>query len=469
MHYLSHLPILVPLLQSRLVEAGPVPQVIGAPCPTTVLLPEATLTVSPGPSSALVNGLPNGATSTLKVDGPAITIGASVLSLNKEGNLNLDNQDYLFASVCPALLIPVTTPNPVAGDEPESSSSIFMPAVPGATDTPSDDNNDGQPNIPAAPIPVPSTPTAPDAPGVPDTPEGPSPPEAPNTPNTPDSPSNPSDPDVPNTPDNPASPNIPAVPDTPPGPIIPVITPPPTPPGIIPTNPDSDEPKECETKSASICIQGCSFGVNGMGITTTTSCANPSCAVTAGCTVSGTTSTTTFEPETCSLEFAGVAKDYPFEIGGDGPLPVLRTPVPGAPVPANPKPTPEPDPPAQSEPGADEPVLAQPPQNVYEVREYVDIQGVKYSAIFQRNRDSSIDLCNDSPLYAANNLQGSFDLPQSYPSCTFVGIGGRGPEDWGIFCNGHDKLSCVLKEPSSHMNCAGDMNISFDTSWVCNE
>jgi hypothetical protein len=77
---------------------------------TTVLLPSATLIVSPGPS---------------------------VLLLNKEHGQNIGGQYYLFAGVCPAVLIPVTNPKAVVGGEPvpSSLSTILVPIGPGPIDT----------------------------------------------------------------------------------------------------------------------------------------------------------------------------------------------------------------------------------------------------------------------------------------------------------------------------------------------
>jgi hypothetical protein len=99
MHHLHFVPILISLLIRCQVHARPFGESDESSCETTVLLPSATLIVSPGPSDAIVKGLPGDATSTLKVDGPTITIGPNVLLLNKEHNLNLDGQNYLFAGV----------------------------------------------------------------------------------------------------------------------------------------------------------------------------------------------------------------------------------------------------------------------------------------------------------------------------------------------------------------------------------
>jgi hypothetical protein len=476
MHHLHFVPILISLLIRCQVHARPVGESDESSCETTILLPSATLIVSPGPSDVIVKGLPGDATSTLKVDGPAITIGPSVLLLNKEHNLNLDGQNYLFAGVCPALLIPVTTPNAVVGGEPvlSSSSTILVPIGPGPTDTPPNDNGDEGPSVPVVPVPVPNTPNTPVKPG---------------NPNDPNKPVGPTDPNSPNSPDKPEVPGNPPVPSSPPGPNVPVVTPPPPGPGIVPTKPDDDKPKECETKSVSICTQACSFGVNDKGTTTTTSCATPSCTITAGCTVTASTSTTTIEPEACPLSDDNEA-NFPLEIGGDGPLPILRNPVAGAPAPADPQPTPSPAPPADTKPEPSEAPKPEPsqapkpepsqapkpddkpapgPPSVYEVGSYTDVQGIKYSAMFQRDGNDRINICDDSPFYAAKDLLGTFDLPQSYSSCTFVGIGGRGPEDWGIFCKDKERIPCVQKQGSSATNCLGDVKLAFEPLWVCQE
>jgi hypothetical protein len=482
MHHLHFVPILTSLLLRCQVHARPVGESDESLCETTVILPSATLIVSPGPSDAIVKGLPGDATSTLKVDGPAITIGPSVLLLNKEHDLNLDGQIYLFAGVCPALLIPVTTPTAVVGGEPvpSSSSTMLVPIGPGPTDTPRNDNSDDNPSVPVIPVPVPNTPNTPVEPGYPNDPSRPNDPNKPNDPNNPSNPNpdpnkpvGPTDPDLPNSPDKPEVPGLPPVPGSPPGPNVPVVTPPPPGPGIVPTKPDGDKPKECETESASICTQACSFGVNDKGTTTTTSCATPSCTITAGCTVTASTSTTTIEPKACPLS-DGNENDFPLEIGGDGPLPILRNPVAGAPAPADPQPTPSLAPPADTKPEpsqapeSDQKPAPGPP-SVYEVGGYTDVQGIKYSAIFQRDGNGKINICDDSPFYAGQNLLGTFDLPQSYSSCTFVGIGGKGPEDWGIFCKDKERIPCVQKQGSSASNCLGDPKLAFEPLWACGE
>jgi hypothetical protein len=67
------------------------------------------------------------------------------------------------------------------------------------------------------------------------------------------------------------------------------------------------------------------------------------------------------------------------------------------------------------------------------------------------------------------DLLGTFDLPQSYFSCTFVGIGGKGPEDWGIFCKDNERIPCVQKQGSSAINCLGDLKLAFEPLWVYGE
>jgi hypothetical protein len=80
---------------------------------TTVLLPSATLIVSPGPS---------------------------VLLLNKEHSQNIGGQYYLFAGVCPAVLIPVTNPKAVVGGEP-------VPNTPNTPVNPGNPNDLSRPKI----------------------------------------------------------------------------------------------------------------------------------------------------------------------------------------------------------------------------------------------------------------------------------------------------------------------------------
>jgi hypothetical protein len=106
---------------------------------------------------------------------------------------------------------------------------------------------------------------------------------------------------------------------------------------------------------------------------------------------------------------------------------------------------------------------------VYEVGIYTDAQGIKYSAIFQRNANGKINICDDSPFYAGKSLIGTFDLPQSYFSCTFVGVGGRGSEDWGIFCRNKERLPCMQKKGTTTKDCSGFLRLSFDDFCVCNE
>jgi hypothetical protein len=220
------------------------------------------------------------------VDGPAITIGPSVLSLNKDHDLNLDGLNYLLAGVCPALLIPVTNPNPVAGPrlqlKPSSSSLIIVPSLPGARSKPSNDNNR---STPVTPGPFPNSlittviPGTPNDPSNPNKPSDPNTPDKPSDPNTPSSPDKPADPNSTNKQDKPKIPGSPLVSGCPPNSNVPVVTPPPTRPGLLPIKPDNEKPNECETKPASIYTQGCSFGTNVKSTTTTTSCAKPNCTI----------------------------------------------------------------------------------------------------------------------------------------------------------------------------------------------
>ncbi|KAF2850609.1 hypothetical protein T440DRAFT_518318 [Plenodomus tracheiphilus IPT5] len=484
MHYSPHHFVLLSLLRASWSAARPAPQIDATPCPTTVFLPGATLTVSPTASTAIVNGLPDGISTTLEVNGTAISIGSSALSLNQDHDLVLDGHTYLFAGACPAMLIPVTVVDSVPENEPASTPSPIVPIVPGQTDPSPDDEDDESPFVPLITIPIPNNPDT-ETPNTdnPDT----NTPENPET-DTPDSETDNPDPDSPDnnapdddTPDNDTPDNDIPDRDTPIGPIAPVITPPPTPPAIGPADPNDEDPEECEIKSASICTQGCSFGVDNQGVTTTTSCADPTCTATTGCTVSDTTSTTTIKPDSCPLHVAEIASDYPFETDGNGPLPILRPKFAGAPAPTDPQPTPEVDAPEQPEtepqPGSEPepapedlpipgPNPDQAPQQIYEVGDYIGIDGIKYFGILRRDRDSKINVCLDWPIYAHTDLSATFDLPNSYASCKFDGIGG---DDLGIFCEGKDKVPCSVAAQSSVASCLGDSNLSFGALWVCNE
>ncbi|USP80772.1 uncharacterized protein yc1106_08046 [Curvularia clavata] len=513
MHRFSSSVLLFPLLKSYLSEARPAPQADPAPCSTVVNLPEATLTISPGPSNAVVNGFPDGATSTIEANGPAITIGPDVLSLNADNNVNLNGFVFLFSdNLCPAVVIPITT-------LPTSSESTALVPVPAPTDTP-----DGNPDAPTNPEPVPdpSPPENPDTPVDPpsDPPEDP-PSEDPNPPVVPipiPSPvdpvpvpdPNPVDP-VPNPVDpvpNPVDPvpgpvdPVPDPVDPVPEPVVPVpvpvpdpvdpvdpvpnpvdpvdptITPPPSPPP-----PNNEDPNECETQTANVCTQGCSFGTDSLGVTTTTSCKDPTCTATAACSVSDTTSTTTIEAPACSLELnGGVASGYPFPVDGDGPLPRADA-APTAPAPADPQPTPsEPEVPP-SEPTAPVPAPTEepaappsPPESpspstqVFEAGKLTAGDGTESIVIYSHGRDESLNVCNATPFYKESTLVGlskKFDIPDSdYKNCDFVGIGN---EPLGIYCEGKDRLPCVLIEGSQLQSClAGDGDV-FGVTWKCNE
>ncbi|KAF1938766.1 hypothetical protein EJ02DRAFT_472917 [Clathrospora elynae] len=442
MHHSYLIPLLISFLTSHQTEARPAPQADAAPCPTTILLPEATLTAVPGPSNAVISGLPDGSTATIEVNGPAITIGSSVLLLNDQLNLVLDGNPYEFSGVCPATLTPVIIPSAGEGGEPGSSPTAVIPIVIGPTDTPPADTPPA--DTPPADDPPADTPPAPIVPIIPTVPE---------------------------------VPVVPVVPDAP------VVTPPPTPPVADPTDPNNDDPEECNTITASVCTQGCSFGVNDLGVTTTSSCKDPTCTATAGCSITDTTSTTTIEPPTCSLANNGVDAQYPFEIDGDGPLPILQNPVAGAPAPADPKPTDPPEP-TQPEPEQPSPPVeaVNPPTQTYEVGAYTNSDGKGIWAIFRHDKGSSVNVCGsaaDKPMFEGPDLPapevlldlkdavtlGPFDLPDSYPACNFVA---NDPKQGGdILCNAQPKVACTRMAQNAISFCAVG-SAGFQALWVCN-
>jgi hypothetical protein len=142
MHRSFIIPALLSLLSIRRSNAFAAAQADAAPCLTTILLPDATLTASPGPSNVAIYGLFNGATSTIKVNGPAITIGPNTLSLNNELNLVLDGTQYELGDICPATLVPGTSKGPsiIPRDDFLSDSDWLSDS-----DSDSDDDDDKAP------------------------------------------------------------------------------------------------------------------------------------------------------------------------------------------------------------------------------------------------------------------------------------------------------------------------------------
>ncbi|KAF5847717.1 hypothetical protein GGP41_008990 [Bipolaris sorokiniana] len=450
MHHSGFSTVLLSLLNSYLAEARPAPQANPPPCPTIVNLPEATLTLSPGPSNVVVNGFPDGATSTIEANGPAITIGPNSLSLNADNNVNLNGFVFLFSDdMCPKLVIPITNPDPVPGETTD-----VIPPIPGPTDTPPvDDNPEGTPIVPA-PTPIP------------------------------DPPENPEEPNPIPVPD-PVNP-IP-VPDPVPDPVEPIdptITPPPPP-------PNNEDPDDCETQTANVCTQGCSFGTNALGVTTTTSCKDPSCTATTACGVSDSTTTTTIEAPACTLDLTdGLVPGYPFPVDGDGPLPRADAP-PNVPAPADPQPTPsepvdpapeptdvpveppqepEPQPEPEPEPEPQPQPGPSPTDQVYHAGKLTAGDGTESIVIYRNPRDSFLNVCTDTPFYKESTLVGLsklFDIPDSdYKNCDFVGIGS---DPLGIYCEGKERLPCVVTEGSSLEMCLAGNADTFSVTWKCNE
>jgi len=139
-HIISALLSLLSIRRSNAIAAAA--KTDAAPCLTTIILPEATLTATPGPSHVVIDGLSNGATSTLEVEGPAITIGASILSLNDQLNFVLDGTQYELGNVCPATLIPGTSHEPIAAIAPRDD---FL-------DSDSDSDSDNEDETPSCSI-----------------------------------------------------------------------------------------------------------------------------------------------------------------------------------------------------------------------------------------------------------------------------------------------------------------------------
>ncbi|EMD59873.1 hypothetical protein COCSADRAFT_346196 [Bipolaris sorokiniana ND90Pr] len=575
MHHSGFSTVLLSLLNSYLAEARPAPQANPPPCPTIVNLPEATLTLSPGPSNVVVNGFPDGATSTIEANGPAITIGPNSLSLNADNNVNLNGFVFLFSDdMCPKLVIPITNPDPVPGETTD-----VIPPIPGPTDTPPvDDNPEGTPIVPA-PTPIPDPPENPEEPVDPpsDNPEDP-PSDDPDLPVIPIPLPPPVDPiplpdpspvpepidpipepdpvepipepdpvepiPVPDPVDPIPAPDPvepipepdpvepipvpdPVIPIPIPGPVIPIPVPDPVNPIPVPDPenpipvpdpvnpipvpdpvpdpvepidptitpppppPNNEDPDDCETQTANVCTQGCSFGTNALGVTTTTSCKDPSCTATTACGVSDSTTTTTIEAPACTLDLTdGLVPGYPFPVDGDGPLPRADAP-PNVPAPADPQPTPsepvdpapeptdvpveppqepEPQPEPEPEPEPQPQPGPSPTDQVYHAGKLTAGDGTESIVIYRNPRDSFLNVCTDTPFYKESTLVGLsklFDIPDSdYKNCDFVGIGS---DPLGIYCEGKERLPCVVTEGSSLEMCLAGNADTFSVTWKCNE